>query len=738
MSCGNVTNRNNQDPFLGVLLFLLLWATAVQSQTPEQIKGIRQASAIHKLESLGKVLKEEDQHNQLQTARWAQNNRRKLTDTLQDGGAIALQEIAADGTPLYYETFSQDASEVTRANFINAQALHQLSIDGAGMRVGVWDAGTALVSHREYGQRAVNADGSAEISDHATMVTGSIASTGIRKEARGVAPAAEVYSHDWTRDKLEVVEAAANGLLLSNHSYGIMTDRVPDWYFGSYIKVAQDWDKIMYNAPYYLMVTAAGNAQKRGDNESPIFGDAAQGYDVLLGFTLAKNGITVAAANTEIDREGQLKKAQVSAYSSFGPVDDGRVKPDLAGDGSALVSTSAQSNSSYDTSSGTSMATPGVTGSLLLLQQYHEQLYGQFMKAATLKGLALHTADDVDAPGPDYTMGWGVLNAKRAAEALWNKDYSTLMNEDVLEEGETITFTVEALGEGPLSLSLSWTDPASEHLNRGVLNDTTKALVNDLDVRITKEGVTYYPYVLNPKHPSDAAVQGNNRVDPFERIDVPNAKGTYTVTISHKGILKEGHQAFSFLATGIKMNDCNLIAPKDLALKGAMEGSISLYFEGTSEALYEVQHAAVESDTWATQYVSEPTAVLGQLAPGTDYVVRVRTFCSQNVASEYTFEHRFTFNGSATQLGLLELRETLSHAGEAQIHLYPNPVVDVVNIQSKVGDTALYRVVSSSGVPLRFGKAKDAQINVADLASGLYIVQILDHGTSRTAKFYKY
>jgi hypothetical protein len=65
-------------------------------------------------------------------------------------------------------------------------------------------------------------------------------------------------------------------------------------------------------------------------------------------------------------------------------------------------------------------------------------------------------------------------------------------------------------------------------------------------------------------------------------------------------------------------------------------------------------------------------------------------------------------------------------------------VVDVVNIQSEVGDTALYRVVSSSGVPLRFGKAKDAQINVADLASGLYIVQILDHGTSRTAKFYKY
>lgn len=738
MTYGSGIKRGNRDPFFGMLLLLLLWAAMVRSQTVEQRHAIKGTYSEDRMEELYRHLTKSYEQSKRLSGLWAQKNLGRLKDTLSNGNVMALHDLAADGTPLFYETFSQDASVVTRANFINAQALHQLSIDGSGMQVGVWDAGTALVSHREYGQRAVNADDGQEISAHATMVTGSIASMGIKKEARGVAPAAEVLSHDWTRDKLEVMEAAANGLLLSNHSYGIMTDRVPDWYFGSYIKVAQDWDQIMHHAPYYLMVTAAGNAQKRRDNESPIAGNATDGFDVLLGFTLSKNGITVGAAHTEIDGQGELQKAQVSAYSSFGPVDDGRVKPDLAGDGSALVSTSAQSNSSYDTSSGTSMATPGVTGSLLLLQQYHEQLYGHYMKAATLKGLALHTADDVDAPGPDYTMGWGVFNAKRAAEALWKKDFSTIINEAVLQEGETITFTVAAQGEGPVSFSLSWTDPASEYINRGVLNDTTRALVNDLDLKITKDGIPFYPYRLDPKQPKAAAVQGNNKVDPFERIDLPSAKGTYTVTITHKGHLKEGQQAFSFLATGIKMNNCNPLAPYALGLEEATERTTSLYFEGSPDALYEVQHTAVESDAWATQYVSEPTAVFGPLVPGTEYKVRVRAFCSQNVASAYTFEYRFTFHGAATQLGPLERKETLSNGEEVQIQLYPNPAVDIIHIQSEVSDTAFYRVVSSAGVELKFGKAKEGSIQVSDLASGLYIVQVHDGGSNRSAKFYKY
>src|SRR5690606_38910569 len=120
---------------------------------------------------------------------------------------------------------------------------------------------------------------------------------------------------------------------------------------------------------------------------APNFGKSADGFDLLLGFTTTKNGLAVAGANTEIGSKGELVQATVAGYSSFGPVDDGRVKPDLAGDGTNILSTSSATNSSYQVSAGTSMAAPGVTGSLLLLQQYHEELFGTYMKAATLKGL---------------------------------------------------------------------------------------------------------------------------------------------------------------------------------------------------------------------------------------------------------------------------------------------------------------------------------------------------------------
>ena len=64
------------------------------------------------------------------------------------------------------------------------------------------------------------------------------------------------------------------------------------------------------------------------------------------------------------------------------------------------------------------MASPNVCGSLLLLQQHFNNTNGFFMKAATLKGLALHTADDTETAGPDANTGWGLMNTKFAAETI--------------------------------------------------------------------------------------------------------------------------------------------------------------------------------------------------------------------------------------------------------------------------------------------------------------------------------
>lgn len=722
---------------LAIFIFLMLMGQNILAQSPELKSLINQEYDFSKIGSMQVDLEFDYEKNRAKTLAVARAHNLKIKETLPNGKKVELHEIGQDGSPIYYETYSDNASQISRASTLHSNGLLNLNLDGLGMHVGVWDAGVVLTSHQEYDIRASVGDGSSEIDGHATMVTGSIISSGIKKEAQGVAYRASVLSHDWTRDKIEVAEAASNGLLLSNHSYGIKSDRVPDWYFGSYIKVAQDWDNIMYNAPYYLMVTAAGNARHRGDNESPIFGTSADGFDLLLGFTIAKNGLTIAGSNTRIDRNGNIKEASVSAYSSYGPVDDGRVKPDLAGDGSSIVSTYSNSDTSYDVSAGTSMATPGVTGALLLLQQYNEQLYGSYLKAATLKGLALHTADDVAEPGPDYKLGWGIMNAKHAAEVLYQKDFSTHIEETSLSSGETFEFSVKAKEGEDLVASISWTDPASEYINRGELNNSTPALVNDLDIRITQDGKTFLPWKLNPNSPNSPAEKGDNLVDPFEKIEIPNADGEYTIIVSHKGSLSQDNQNFSLIISGASLTDCNLNAPTSLALANPFESEISLDWEGTKDGLYEVQYRNEKEDTWISDVTTTSTKIIPDLILNESYIVRVRTFCSQNIASEFSMEYKFTFEGTETEVGSLNMNQVLSADTGINFSVYPNPAINQISILTEVSDSAMYRVISASGIALKVGQVQNKPIQVADLATGMYILQVKDGDSYKSTKFYK-
>lgn len=673
-----------------------------------------------------------------------QNKRQKIEELIKtkglfasknkgDGTQIALEDIGSDGTPLFYTTLNDPASQTSRAHTLYDNGLLNLGLTGSNMEVGVWDSGIALSSHQEFDTRAYKNDNSTEVSLHATLVTGNLISAGVEPNAKGVAYNAKALSHDWSRDKIEVAQAAANGLLLSNHSYGILSDRVPDWYFGAYIKATQDWDRIMYNAPYYLMVTAAGNARQSNDNASPNFGKTSDGFDLLLGFTTSKNGLTIAGANTEIDNKGNLKNVSVAGYSSFGPVDDGRVKPDLAGDGGNILSTSSSTNSSYQVSAGTSMAAPGVTGSLLLLQQYHEELFGKYMKAATLKGLALHTADDVDAKGPDYKMGWGVMNAKSAAEVLQNKDYTSLVNEESLINGETYSITVTALENHPLIASISWTDPESENINRGDLNSTTAALVNDLDIRITKDGKNYFPWKLNPARANDPATLGDNKVDPFERIEIENAKGTYTITVSHKGRLKNEIQNFSLIVSGAQISNCSIEVPTGFEIKNSTEAGTTLSWSNADETLFEFQYKSIDSDNWSNELIWENSFNLDLLETGKVYEARVRSICTENAVSEFSETIEFEFNGIETVL----IQNTPMYVPQQlSISVYPNPTVDYLNVNGELSKDAEFSIVSTSGNVIKKGKTQGS-INVSSISSGLYVLVIQDYSGIKSTKFYK-
>lgn len=715
------------------IFFAVLGICSAVGQSKKAKEQIRANYNQGKMASIISQMEEEHQATDQKIGQLLKSKGWNKTEKSTNGSQVELKDIGTDGTPLFYTTLNDPSTQTARAHTLYADGLLKLGLDGSGMEVGVWDAGAALPTHQEFDTRATNVDNSDEISLHATLVTGNLISSGVQRSAKGVAYGAQALTHDWTRDKIEVAGAAANGLLLSNHSYGILSDRVPDWYFGAYIKIAQDWDKIMYNAPYYLMVTAAGNNQKSYDNATPNFGKTADGFDLLLGFTTTKNGLTIAGANTQIGSKGELKEASVAGYSSFGPMDDGRIKPDLAGDGSNILSTSSETNTSYQTSSGTSMAAPGVTGSLLLLQQYHEELFGSYMKAATLKGLALHTADDVDAKGPDYKMGWGVMNAKVAAEVLQNKEYTTIINEESLAEGETFSFTVVSNGSEPLVASLSWTDPEGEYINRGEMNSTTPALMNDLDIRITKSGETFYPWKLNPARANDAATQGDNTVDPYERVEIGNAQGQYTITISHKGNLTNGFQDFSLIVSGAQVSQCSIEIPSGMELVTSTSDSSTLAWSEATETLFEVQYKSVTEDAWNSELIWENSFELPNLEVGTVYEARIRSICTENAVSDFSDVFQFEFNGEDTEAITYQ---PLSYAQEFEVAVYPNPAVNYLSIKAQLSPDAQYSIVTTSGNVIKKGKVEEA-INVSSLASGLYVLLVQDHGGARSTKFYK-
>ena len=290
-------------------------------------------------------------------------------------------------------------------------------------------------------------DGSGSI-DHATHVAGTMIAAGVVASAKGMAPVAPVASYDWNSDKTEMTATGAasasealtstNKFLISNHSYGYIAGwnyvasgspyRIWEWYgngttsssveadFGMYNTQARDSDSLAFSAPYFLMFRSAGNERDNNpsagqavalspgnttvlsyDPNSHPGGDSSYrgGFENISFDSLAKNVITVGSVLDAVTLGlRDPAKGTPSSFSSFGPTDDGRIKPDVVANGEGIYSSLNSGDASYGTYSGTSMSSPNAAGTAALLAQDYVRLFGQAMRASTLKGLLIHTADD--------------------------------------------------------------------------------------------------------------------------------------------------------------------------------------------------------------------------------------------------------------------------------------------------------------------------------------------------------
>lgn len=592
---------------IALCAILLLSSPAIQAQAPP-VRSVSEAMS-------GKRLDRPTQRAQIvQEVGKMLADRRALGQKRARALRMPLRTVRSDGTitevvdlddkslqPVYFTTHNTSAAIST-----GAYQMRQMSgLSGAGVVVGVWDGGVGRTTHQEFTSARLVSKDNGSLSDHATHVAGTIIASGIQSAAMGMAPSGTVDSYDWSSDTAEMISRAASvanepgKIKISNHSYGFIrgwhwngeryswngfsgnTASSIETTFGLYGSRSRSIDSIAYNAPYYLMFFSAGNDRSnnpaRGSTvlvsgvltsyssslHPPGDGVYRAGYDTLADSAVSKNTLIIGAVNDAVTSGiRDLTKASLTSFTSWGPTDDGRIKPDLVANGASVYSPVNFSDTSYGTYSGTSMASPNAAGTAALLIEHYSNLFpGQAMRSSTLKGLLIHTADDLGRPGPDYQYGWGLVNGEGALAFLSAHAASPekqKVKEDVLEgAGGTRVHQFRWDGISPIRATICWTDPPGAATSSS--DNRSRNLVNDLNLRlIAPTGAEFFPFVMpfvgswTQSSLSEVATTGINSTDNVEQIYLPSPStpGVYQLVVSHTGTLSGGSQHYSVFVSG--------------------------------------------------------------------------------------------------------------------------------------------------------------------------------------------
>lgn len=483
-----------------------------------------------------------------------------------------------------------------------------LTETGAGQVVAVADTGIDD-THPDFGNRIIGRVGlgRAGVTDdphgHGTHVSGSIAGDGAASGGafRGMAPGAKLYFQSLLDAKGKLgglpidlaqlfEDAFQKGARIHNNSWGAATS-------SRYTINASEVDDFVARRRDMLVVISAGNDGK----SAPPLNNSAIGHVDWLSIgspASCKNALTVGASRSDRQAGGlsTLTYSQawpekfphppiasdlvsgdpesLAGFSSRGPIDDRRIKPDVVAPGTDIASTksslapfanfsgSVPNTSHYAFMGGTSMAAPLVSGCAALVREYlatahnYDQPSAALMKAMLINGCRWLTGWDSTAPAagmPNFHQGFGRINM---ADTLPNPAWPNLIVQYVddwqqpggqfTRTGERRRFRLRITGPCPsLRVCLAYTDlPA-------------RALQNNLDL-----------FVLPP---NGQKIVGNaqlaNRLilpDPDNnvevvRIDSPDL-GDYLIQVSVTNLLR-GPQDFALVVTGENLTDLQVMPP---------------------------------------------------------------------------------------------------------------------------------------------------------------------------------
>jgi len=398
---------------------------------------------------------------------------------------------------------------------------------------------------------------------HGTHVSGSIAGNdeiddnpqpynGIAKNAR-----LSVYDIGTDSGSLElpsslsyIFEAAyEDGARIHSNSWG------SDESF--YTFSAKEVDQFMWENKDMLILFAAGNF---GDEENTMASPAT-----------AKNILSVGASGN-----GHRDSSQndMATFSSRGPTDDGRLKPEVVAPGQGspgwygdddIISAKSDGdpdsdNNEYTDMQGTSMATPIVAGSAALVREYFEEGYyhGEDIEnpsAALIKAMLVNSAEEITGSGaytngdryPNFDQGFGKVTLENSLEFAGDQRNLRVFDEIIgLQTGESDSYTIQVEDSSePLEITMAYTDyPGS--------TTAEKALVNDLNLRVTApDGSVYKGNVFEGTDPGQSTTGGEfDNVNPLESVlRIEPQVGEYEIEVIGANVPQE-RQPYALAITG--------------------------------------------------------------------------------------------------------------------------------------------------------------------------------------------
>jgi hypothetical protein len=307
---------------------------------------------------------------------------------------------------------------------------------------------------------------------------------------------------------------------------------------GTYLIQDASTDKYCWEHKDFMNIFAAGNE--------------GSGARTIGNPPIAKNVLTIGAT------ERGTASNTIASFSSRGPTQDGRIKPNVMAPGVDINSALNTGQNGYSAMSGTSMATPTANGTVGLMRCYLQEGYYptggpvpgdriSYITSALLRSMAMASADpNVGSYTiPSMDIGWGRIDADSLLYFTGDTRKLIITDDTAgIATGEYKEQQFRVASAIPLRVCLAWTDTAAAP-------SANPTLINDLDLVLTAPGGTFYKGNKYTSGQSTANPTGRDSINVEEcaRVNAPDT-GLWTIRVSAHNVATAQKQDFAWTVSG--------------------------------------------------------------------------------------------------------------------------------------------------------------------------------------------